>query len=95
MDSGTALVVCVCMLGLVALILVGSAKPDGRRIATTATNKTVKVSSTNTSNNAPVTVKKVANVHDEEMIGLKSTLVIPPPDEARIQAVAPKNDIRR
>ena len=90
MESGMALVVVVCLLGLVALVLVGSAKPDGRRIA--AGGEPQKAKSPSVGPAAGAVVRRELSIEDEALLATKSGLVIPPPDEARIEAVAPKND---
>ena len=93
MDSGTALVVVVCMLGLIALVLVGSAKPDGQRANGAA--KPVKLIPKAADAQVGQSMRYVRTEEEEDaLLAGQSALEIPPPDEARIQAVAPKNDLQ-
>lgn len=92
MDSGTALVVVVCMLGLIALVLVGSAKPDGQRANGAA--KPVKSIPKAADAQVGQSMRHVRTEEEDALLAGQSALVIPPPDEARIQAVAPKNDLQ-
>ncbi len=94
MDSGSALMVAVGVLAMIALVLVGAAKPDGQRAGAGRDRKASKPSVRAQEGRVGVSLRHGDKDDDEGIPLPQSTLMIPPPDEARIQAVAPNNDLR-
>ncbi|MGP3505447.1 MULTISPECIES: hypothetical protein [Pseudomonadati] len=94
MDSGSGLLIAVGVLAIIALVLVASAKPDGQRAPGRGTRTSSLRQGPIVSDGAMVPLRQ-PRVEDAESLRLpESPLMIPPPDEVRIQAVAPNNDLR-
>jgi len=96
MDSGAALMAAVGGLAIVALVLVGAAKPDGQRAGDARDRKAPRSPASARERVGVSPRRAVAGGDEDEGTALpQSSLMIPPPDEARIQAIAPNNDPRR
>ena len=89
--SGSIVIGLVLVLGIVALILVGSSSTENKkeRLRTTA-DAGEKSAGGSAGRGLHQAVKR--STADSEEILRESSLIVPPPDEKRIEAVPPKND---
>lgn len=93
-DPGSYLLVVVALLAVVALVMVGSSKPIGQRAA--EKRRGLHPASSETSGSGGKRLHsgtKSSDIEDDGAVA-QSPFLIPPPDEARIEAVAPNNMAR-
>ena len=96
MDQGYVLIALVGVLAIVALVLVRASTPDGDRKRRDLVKESHKLidSAAKASGQQPMLLRTRRAEEDAPPIFL-SALIVPPPDEARIEAVAPKNEPSR
>ena len=96
MDDGFFLVALVVVLAVVALVLVGASKPDGERKRRDLIKESHKALDASAKRSGQRVAMRIRNDADEAPPVTMSALIVPPPDESRIEAVAPKNEpVRR
>lgn len=95
MDGSTVLVGFVMVLMLVALVFLGASKPDGERKRREPVGERKKVLAAAAGQSSHSALRGPSRAPDDQLPGVLSVLRVPPPDEARIEAIAPKNDSPR
>jgi len=92
MDPSYPLVGGALICTVIAVILVSSSKPEGQRREGTKAQGTSRPSGSSGGASMARKMTFAGSPEDLEEQARLSSLLVPPPDEVRIEAVAPKSD---